>query len=201
MMAVSLVVLGVATVGCGKKPAGEGGAGTGSAAAPLAPVPHMTFPGTPEGAKQVANEFLKPNINVVNTARALRPDAADYAAVFIGDAGEKVRKFYDPSWERGHIAVKIIPGQTELIMNSVTHEEIKAGSPKAAACPAAWKEIVDQLSPTVTVYCFKFVKPGETLGMTYDGLIFVNGHWALFPKPFKALRPAAAAGTTGGTGP
>jgi hypothetical protein len=201
MIAVSLVVLGVATVGC-KKPAGGGGAGTGTAAAPLAPVPHMTFPGTAEGAKQAAMEFLKPNVNLVTTARSLKPDAADYTTVFTGDAGPKVQKFFDPAWERGQLAIKIIPGQTELLINGATVEELKTGTGKSASCPAAWKDIVDQLNPSITVYCFKFVKPGETLGMTYDGLIFVNGHWAMFPKPFKALRPAAAAGaTTGGTGP
>ncbi|MEO7330939.1 MAG: hypothetical protein ABI193_20355, partial [Minicystis sp.] len=86
MIAVSLVVLGVATVGC-KKPAGGEGTATGAAPVPLAPVAHLTFPGTPEGAKQAASEFLKPNVNLVTTARALRPDAADYAAVFTGDAG------------------------------------------------------------------------------------------------------------------
>jgi hypothetical protein len=35
---------------------------------------------------------------------------------------------------------------------------------------------------------WKFVKPGETIGMAYDGLVFVNGHWAWFPKAWHALR-------------
>ena len=30
------------------------------------------------------------------------------------------------------------------------------------------------------------VKPGETLGMAFDGLAFVNGHWRIFPKPWRA---------------
>lgn len=25
------------------------------------------------------------------------------------------------------------------------------------------------------------------LGMAYDGLIYVNGHWAWFPKPWRVL--------------
>ncbi|TMQ06352.1 MAG: hypothetical protein E6J91_38110 [Deltaproteobacteria bacterium] len=28
---------------------------------------------------------------------------------------------------------------------------------------------------------------GEQLGMAYDGLIYVNNHWAWFPKPWRAL--------------
>ena len=40
----------------------------------------------------------------------------------------------------------------------------------------------------LTVYAFKFVKPGETLGMAFDGLVWVNGHFAIFPKPWRFLR-------------
>lgn len=32
------------------------------------------------------------------------------------------------------------------------------------------------------------LEPGQTLGMAFDGLVHVNGHWRLFPKPWKALR-------------
>ena len=31
------------------------------------------------------------------------------------------------------------------------------------------------------------VLPGESLGMAFDGLVHVNGHWAWFPKPWRAL--------------
>ena len=39
--------------------------------------------------------------------------------------------------------------------------------------------------PGLTVYRWKYTKPGEPLGMAYDGLIYVNGHWAWFPKPWR----------------
>ena len=104
-------------------------------------------------------------------------------------------------WTYANLVLWAAGTQGVTITNGATVDELKNGTGKSASCPAAWKDIVDQLNPSITVYCFKFVKPGETLGMTYDGLIFVNGHWAMFPKPFKALRPAAAGGTTGGTGP
>jgi hypothetical protein len=37
------------------------------------------------------------------------------------------------------------------------------------------------------IYRFKFVEPGKDLGMAFDGLIYVNGHWRIFPKPWRAL--------------
>ena len=38
----------------------------------------------------------------------------------------------------------------------------------------------------MTLFRFKFVKAGETIGMAFDGLAFVNGHWRIFPKPWRA---------------
>ena len=32
-----------------------------------------------------------------------------------------------------------------------------------------------------------FVEPGESLGLAFDGLIFVNGRWVLMPKPWRVL--------------
>ena len=34
------------------------------------------------------------------------------------------------------------------------------------------------------------MKPGETEGQVHDGLVYVNEHWAIFPKPFSAIRGA-----------
>ena len=32
---------------------------------------------------------------------------------------------------------------------------------------------------------FKFVKPGQTFGMAFDGLVYINGKWCIFPKPYR----------------
>ena len=42
-----------------------------------------------------------------------------------------------------------------------------------------------QIKPGLKVYRFKFVEPGEDLGMAFDGLVNVNGHWRIFPKPWR----------------
>ena len=38
-----------------------------------------------------------------------------------------------------------------------------------------------------TFYRFKFVQPGQSLGLAFDGLVYVNGHFAFFPKLFSVL--------------
>jgi hypothetical protein len=52
----------------------------------------------------------------------------------------------------------------------------------------AGKRVAEHLKPGLTLYRFKFVKPGETVGMAYDGLVHVNGHWVMLPKPWAAAR-------------
>jgi len=32
------------------------------------------------------------------------------------------------------------------------------------------------------------VKQGETIGLAFDGLVYVNGHWVIMPKPWRALK-------------
>ena len=36
------------------------------------------------------------------------------------------------------------------------------------------------------------MKPGEDTGTAYDGLAFVNNHWVIAPKPYRALEGKAA---------
>ena len=45
--------------------------------------------------------------------------------------------------------------------------------------------LVGKLKPGVVLYRWKFVKPGSTIGMAYDGLAHVNGHWVFIPKPWR----------------
>jgi len=49
------------------------------------------------------------------------------------------------------------------------------------------------------VYRWKYVKPGEQLGTSFDGLIYVNSHWAWFPKPWRVL-DSGHGGDESGTG-
>ena len=50
------------------------------------------------------------------------------------------------------------------------------------------KEVGKQLRPGVRFYRFRFVEPGRDLGMEYDGLVHVNGHRRISPKPRRVAR-------------
>ena len=177
--------------GCGA--AGTNTAPTNTAATNAASTPRSTtsgttapsHPATEEGAKALLAEFVKPGADHAALSKNLRPTADDYKAVFESDLAAKAESVYGPAWDGGQLVVAPKPGQTEVKVFSATSEELKSWSGGAAEFPGGYKDVAAQIKPGLKVYRFKFVEPGEDLGMAYDGLVNVNGHWRIFPKPWR----------------
>ena len=186
------------TLGCGSKDAdpqdksGEPGktpaADTKGAPAKDDAAKRLDHPGTMEGAKALLESFLKPGADLAGMSTALRPTKDDYKALYTDEFAGKLDAMYAPAWDAGALVLKPKDGQTALLLFSATTEDFKAGNAAAGEFPGGYKKIADQMKPGVTLYRFKFVKPGETLGMAFDGLAHVNGHWVIVPKPWRAMR-------------
>ena len=145
------------------------------------------FPGTREGAQQLIAEFLKPGVDQAKMTQALKPTKEDYQAVFIESMAAKAEEGYQPLWNSAEAVIKPKEGQTEKKVYSATVEDLKNGTGEADQFPGGYQKVVSSLKPGLTFYAFKFVKPGEELGMSFDGLVYVNNHWVIFPKPWRAL--------------
>lgn len=117
----------------------------------------------------------------------LQPTDADYASYFDASLVETAKAYYKPLWEGKDMIIAPKEGQTELKIFGATSEELVSGTGNAAEFPGGYKKIAAKLKPGNTIYRFKFVQPGETLGMSYDGLVKINGRWVMFPKPFNML--------------
>jgi hypothetical protein len=139
-------------------------------------------------ARVLLKEFVRPGADHAGLSARLRPSRQDYDAVFTPAAAAKLQAAYDPAWDRGVMVVKGKPDQTSVLVWSATAEEVKSWSGAAREhFPGGYQKVGAHLRPGVRLYAFKFVVPGETLGMAFDGLAHVNGHWCIFPKPFRAL--------------
>ena len=152
-------------------------------------------------AKEMLGGFLKPGADAAALSTALRPKAEDYAAVFVGDAATRMKTGIDPLWDSGKLVLKPPADQTEIVVIGAAQGELSKGEGAAQACPGGYKDIAGKIQPTIVVYCAKFVKPGEKHGTSVDGLVFVNGHWALFPKPWRIIGDKAAPGAPTPTAP
>lgn len=191
----SLIVLvfSLALVACGGDEGGGTNGGGGDGDGPKTPYGSgasdgPSFPGTEAGAKDLLAQFLEPGADVEALTAALRPATADYAAVFVGDAAAKAEAGYKDPWDNGYMKLAPKAGQTELLLWAASSDDLKAGEGNAREFPGGYKSVVEHLEPGVIWYRFKFVKPGETLGLAFDGLVHVNGRWVLFPKPWRVLR-------------
>jgi len=53
--------------------------------------------------------------------------------------------------------------------------------------PGGYEQVRGQFVGDFPIVRFKFIEPGETSGMAFDGLIFVNDRWVFMPKPWRGL--------------
>ena len=142
------------------------------------------FPGTEDGARQLLEKFLDPGADRAAMSARLKPSPDDYEAYFVGDAAARARGVYEPAWERGYMEIGPKEGQTEVLLWATTTDnraEIERNF------PGGYQKILDLIQPGHLIVRFKFVKPGQTMGMAYDGLVYINDHWVIFPKPWRAL--------------
>ena len=150
------------------------------------------FPGTKDGARALLTEFLKPDADRKKMTMELRPTKEDYRAFYVDEAtAARAETFFDKLWSSGDAVVAPKDGQTELILFSATTEQLGELVPEgeAAQFPSGMQSLASNknLKPNLTIYAFKFVKPGETMGMAFEGLTHINGHWRLFPKPWRYM--------------
>jgi cytochrome c556 len=141
--------------------------------------------GTEGAATALLKKFLAPTADRATLTKELRPTSEDYAKVFTADFAQKLEAAQKPLWDSAPV-IGPKEGQTELTVAKATTEDFQKGTAAAKEFPGGYAKIGDKLQPGVTLFRFKFVKPGETLGMAFDGLAFVNGHWRIFPKPWRA---------------
>ncbi|MDI1436407.1 MULTISPECIES: hypothetical protein [Polyangium] len=198
LFAVSLVVGMFCSAGCTKSDK----AGGEAAPEPRAAAEGKAAPGqTPAGeraaapsgggdldaAKALLEAFLRPGADHAALTKQLEPTTDDYKAVFKDDAAGKLESHYKKMWSDPNAAISPKEGQTQLLLYSATTEEIAAGQGDGPNFPGGYKKAVEAMKPGVRWVRFKFVKPGETLGMAFDGLTRVNGKWRFFPKPWRGL--------------
>ena len=145
----------------------------------------MNFNSQDSGAETLLKQFLLPGADHEALSRQLRPTTDDYRRVFKANFATRAEKTYTPPWDAGDMVIKPKSHQTELLLWSATSADLKQWNKKADYFPGGYRNVADQFNDGITVYRFKFVKPGEALGMAYDGLIRVNGQWRIFPKPYR----------------
>ncbi len=132
--------------------------------------------------------FLDPSLAAMRLemARALRPLPEDYAKVFADDVADIARTGYLALWENLP-AWPVRPEQIKLHVAVARSEDFVEGHRRAEEFPGGYRSVASLLKPGRIWVCWEFIAPERTAGVSFDGLVPLDGHWAWFPKPWRVL--------------
>lgn len=122
-----------------------------------------------------------------NPAEILVPRPEDYTQVFIPEVLTIAREGYKWIWQTfPYPEAKL--NQTNILVAAATTEEIASNQGKGSLFPGGYHKIVQYLKPGNFWLSWKYTEPGETIGMSYDGLVWMGEErFIWFPKPWKVL--------------
>ena len=143
-------------------------------------------PGSRANAELFLRQFLAPNADLAALTATLRPTEADIRAVYAPALADKLIPAYAAMFVPG-AAIGPKPGQSEILSWRTTTGSLKRGEPALEDFPGGYQDVRPYLQGEFPIVRFKFVKPGKTTGMAYDGLIHLNGRWVFMPKPWRML--------------
>ncbi len=145
-----------------------------------------SFPPTDGGARALLQQFFVSGADLAALTATLRPAPNDYRVVYKEPFASALEKTHSAMW-KGRPAIRPKEGQTELLMFYASTTDLIARKKALEVFPGGYKQVVPHMKPNIPIVRFKFVKPGERLGLAFDGLVYVNGRWLLMPKPYRAL--------------
>ncbi len=146
-------------------------------------------PGSEAAARALVEQFLAPEADFVALTRALEPTEADIRAVYGEPLASNMVAIYAQVWaDPKNLTIAPRQGQSELLLWWSSTDKLIAGDRDLDGFPGGYREVLAYMQPGFPIVRFKFVKPGETSGYAFDGLIFVNDRWVLMPKPWRLLQ-------------
>lgn len=144
------------------------------------------FPPTEAGARRLLRQFFQPGRDHAALTATLRPNSRDYRTIYKEPFATALEKTQAGMWQ-GKPSIRPKQGQSELLMFFATTSDLMTKKQVLDVFPGGYKQVVPHMKPGVPIVRFKFVKPGERLGLAFDGLVYVNGRWVIMPKPYRAL--------------
>ena len=85
-------------------------------------------------------------------------------------------------------AIKPRKGQTQLRIWKARVKDLRAQNDASKSFPVGYRSSARYIRKKYTIYRFKFVQPGKTIGRSFDGLVKIKGKWKIFPKPWRYLK-------------
>ena len=166
---------------------------------------HKDEPGSADNEQRariqalMAAELLKQQLTPVLQALAhdrdggiaatLRPRSGDYALAFQPDAVAAAAAAYSHAWSSEAPRVSSVPSGSQLRIDVAPAGMLADDNALSKHFPGGYRGIAHLLDPHRIWVRWKYLPPGESVGMSYDGLVWLGDHWVWFPKPYRLLSP------------
>lgn len=142
------------------------------------------------GVESEARLVLAPHLDPERDRRALtdrlKPQPGDAAKIFVPEVANAIESGLDAMWAKG-LTIKASGGQTQLRVSVALSQDFGEQGPHLREFPEAYGHLAPYLRPNVAWATWVFHAPGKEKGMRYDGLVWIDDHWAWFPKPWKLI--------------
>ncbi len=145
-----------------------------------------SVPGSAEQVRALLETFLQPGADIAALSARLFPTEADIRALYKDPLASALVRDLLPRFKPG-VKFQPKPEHDAIFMVRATTDQLISEDPILQEFPGGYSQVLAYMKPGIPIVRFKFVKSGETLGLAFDGLVFVNGRWVLVPKPWGYL--------------
>ncbi len=121
------------------------------------------------------------------TALALKPHHDDYAKVFVDEMAEKALSAYKSIWSKDLDISYPSKDQSQLHIFIAPAGMLDLENELSKHFPLGYRSIAPILNPHRIWLAWKYMSIGQTSGLAFDGLVWLDDHWAWFPKPYRVL--------------
>jgi len=139
---------------------------------------------------QAAYPLLAAFIGAANPAElsaALRPSDADYAAVFGPELVDQAREKYGALWSAGSLHITVPRDMENVLIAACTAGGMSFPNQHSRHFHPRMAALSEKLVRRRTWLTWKYLRPGEEKGQLYDGLVWIDDHWAWFPHTWEVL--------------
>lgn len=137
--------------------------------------------------------FADPNTDRAALVAGLMPRSGDFAKAFRADIAGQVEQAYAALMQSGLPEIDPQPGQTQVTVHGCPAGFLGQDNPLSAPFPGGYKPLAPFLIRNRVWLVWRYTEPGATDGITYNGLVFLDDHWAWFPKPYRVVGALLAA--------
>jgi len=117
---------------------------------------------------------------------SVRPRDSDADRAFTASAAAAARQAYADVW-RQPPRIQRASAQARLTSHFAPAGMLADDNALSRFFPGGYRAIAPLLDPHRVWVAWKMIEPGHDAGMTYDGLVWLDDHWAWFPKPYRVL--------------